>query len=355
MNDTPQEHREQNATVSTQEGILVMVMGEASNYQKWTRLWRSFLTREETNSATFAQEEEQGDIFPNNKHSQSPSFLVYASYDAPVNVSLSSCTNGDNGILDSKRCNRNTNTIFIPGTTWTQGRNKLIIEALRLESMYGKKYDYWLFLDDDVVFRRKKQYIGWNKSKTMGANKHVYWNKFMDVLKDRTLVPQKATTVSIVGGGIYDVLTNRHNATSNTDAMIAAFKREYVPYLLPYAYLSEGESQWTSQAVLFCVMWSCFKQSTYLIPDISPRNPLHRPYTRGWNISSFQKATADNYESYMPLHHMCNEEQQFHQLSDVISASSVEELDAMIPSMNSSCDVLKRRFFDWVAQETRSN
>lgn len=171
----------------------------------------------------------------------------------------------------------------------------------------------------------------------------------MHILKNRTLVPQKVTTVTLPRR-----LKRPYSVASNADAMVAAFKREYVPYLLPYANLRKGESQWTSQAVLFCVMWNCFKQSTYFAPNIHALNTAHRPYTRGGNVTSYQAATAYNYDQYMPLHSRCDEQQHFDQRSDVIKAPSLKELEALIPSMNSSCEVLKRRFFDWVAANTSS-
>jgi hypothetical protein len=38
--------------------------------------------------------------------------------------------------------------IFYPNSTWTQGKNKLREYALSLE----KKYDYYIYLDEDIVF-----------------------------------------------------------------------------------------------------------------------------------------------------------------------------------------------------------
>jgi hypothetical protein len=362
---------EQNTILLRQQGILVMVMGEACNYHRWHLLWNSFLMHEtKMESATstpfamkdnrvWSQSTTSSLHYPNvtnqEYQSKSNSFFVYASYDEPVsaaNVSLGSCTSaGDNGAMDKHKCcncsynatNTSSSTIFIPGTTWTQGRNKLIEEALHLERRFGQKYDYWLFLDDDAVFKCRN---GRGVMKNITNCNDICWNEFMNVLKDRSLVPEKATTVTLNMGR----KSKQHYAASNADAMVAAFKREYVPYLLPYATLNVGESQWTSQAVLFCVMWSCFKQSTYFIPNIRVRNKAHRPYERGWNMYSFQAATARNYDQYMPLHRGCDESKHYEQMSDVVYASSVKELDDLIPAMNQSCTVLKQHFSDWAVQ-----
>lgn len=370
MENAPEE--EQNTILLRQQGILVMVMGEACNYHRWHLLWNSFLmheTKMESAGVPFAMKDNRlwsqsttsslhhPNVTNQEYQSKSNSFFVYASYDEPVsaaNVSLSSCTSaGDNGAMDKHKCcncsynatNTSSSTIFIPGTTWTQGRNKLIEEALHLERRFGQKYDYWLFLDDDAVFRCRNGQDAVMKNITNCND--ICWNEFMDVLKDRSLVPKKATTVTLHRG---KNKSKQHFAASNADAMVAAFKREYVPYLLPYATLNVSDSQWTSQAVLFCVMWSCFRQSTYFIPNIRVRNKAHRPYERGWNISSFQAATAHNYDQYMSLHRGCDEPKHYEQMSDVVNASSVKELDDLIPAMNQSCDVLKQHFSDWAVQ-----
>lgn len=57
----------------------------------------------------------------------------------------------------------------------------------------------------------------------------------------------------------------------------------------------------------------------------------------------------------MPLHHRCDDEKHYRQKTDVVHASSVEELDALIPASNPSCDILKHRFLNWVQQESNVN
>src|SRR5581483_2861784 len=38
--------------------------------------------------------------------------------------------------------------VFMPGSTWTEGRNRLLFEA----RASGDRFDYYVFSDDDVCF-----------------------------------------------------------------------------------------------------------------------------------------------------------------------------------------------------------
>ena len=68
-------------------------------------------------------------------------------------------------------------------------------------------------------------------------------------------------------------------SVTNYDAMLVAYPRRYVPYFLPYVTLVESESQWNSQAALFCVMKSCFKSLVIYVPKLIIRKSVHRNYT----------------------------------------------------------------------------
>lgn len=329
-------------STATNSGILVMVMGQAKNYQHWTRLWNNFL-RDENESCSSRSNHPSCSTTASVVTPTSPSTrsFVYASYDKPIHDDTNSSS-----VTTSNDSNQNYNdtlhTIFIHGTTWTQGRNMMLAEAVRLERHFGKEYKYWVLLDDDVEFVCQDTSVSSND--TLYEHGQFCWNKFLNVLKnDDDLVPQKATTVVVNKGNKYMA---HHIAASNADAFVAAFKRDSVPYLLPYATLKEGESQWTSQAVLYCIMWTCLKQSTYFIPFMSAVNGKHRPYQRGRNITAYQRTAIDNYAPYLDVQH-CDEEKFFRPKTDILNATTTKELDRLIPDKNLSCDVLKTRFLDW--------
>ena len=101
--------------------IIFIVMGERKNFKVWFQR-----------------------LNINNKNHPARISFIYGSYDESVNATE------DNVICEQSNELFDCQTLFIPGTTWTQGRNRLAEEALRKEKKRGMKYDYWGFADDDV-------------------------------------------------------------------------------------------------------------------------------------------------------------------------------------------------------------
>ena len=356
-----------NKTPTTEEpastGILVMVMGEAKNYPKWNQLWSNYLVQQHVSSnSTSSLMLQSSSGVKNEKHIHHVSnnnataqmlthgihSFIYASFDEPVVGSSITTTKMPNSIdmITSK-------TIFIPGTTWTEGRNKLAEEALRNEKKLGQTYKYWVFLDEDIDFEcgvestaakdAQLNTMTENESFNNHDNEQRCWNRFLDFLNKDELVPPKVTTVTVKRGKPAMDL----EAVSKPDAIIAAFKRQSVPYLFPYATLEVGESQFTSQKILFCVMKTCLKQSAMYIPFMNVKNHEHRKYARGFNITSYLNNLFDNYNQYLDLKHCQGPEYHESHRDDVLTASSPEELNKLIPRKNISCQVLQSRFYDW--------
>jgi len=98
----------------------------------------------------------------------------------------------------------------------------------------GKEYSYWLFLDDDVEIKCNPQ-VANNKAP---LSLRECWQKVFNFISSDE-VPEKVSTIAVLRNRA--ALNNSGSvAFSNADAMFAAFKRERVPYLLPYATLQEG-------------------------------------------------------------------------------------------------------------------
>ena len=199
--------------------------------------------------------------------------FVYASYDAEIPGQGENYICEENNSSTSLDCQ----TIYIPHTTWTEGRNLLAEEALRKERHLGKEYRYWLFLDDDVNVRCKSPAV-------------ECWQQVFNFISSDE-VPDKASTISLPYGNPRDGFM----AVSNADAMFAEFKKERVPYLLPYATLQEGESEWDSQAANFCVIGSCMPSSVLFVPFVGGVNGAHRDYVRGLNLQNISATIARNY------------------------------------------------------------
>ena len=212
-----------------------------------------------------------------------------------------------------------------------------------MEKRRGKKYDYWLFLDDDVDVSCLG---GKPVEKLLG--KGSCWQKAFNFISSNN-VPENASSIALPGGLGFTAVTN-------TDAMFAAFKRSHVPYVLPYATLPEGASQWTSQAALFCIMETCMESSVALIPYIKGRNKAHRDYIRGLNIHEIRSVIAENYH---------DEETGF--LPSISGSANIsngagfigpfetkEELNDHIPLTDfEKCKPMKTRFDAWASAVIR--
>jgi hypothetical protein len=75
------------------------------------------------------------------------------------------CLRSRDFILLSYKENTSDTTIFYPKSTWTSGRNKLREYVLTLT----KKYDYYIFLDEDITFSGYSQEDGFNHFEKMIA------------------------------------------------------------------------------------------------------------------------------------------------------------------------------------------
>mmetsp|Transcript_51748 Transcript_51748/g.155306 ORF Transcript_51748/g.155306 Transcript_51748/m.155306 type:complete len:383 (-) Transcript_51748:216-1364(-) len=273
-------------------------------------------------------------------------FFVYASFDGAVNST------------DEKSCNCHRNntdlqceTIFIPGTTWTEGRNLLAEEAIREERRRGKQFTHWVFADEGVVpdCWTTKDIISKVYGRA-GYGAKSCWQRIFDYIGS-SIVPENASSISMP---LNKARPMQFQATSNADALFFAFKRDYVPYLLPYPSLRKGTSEWLSQAGLFCVINTCMKQSVAYVPYITVKNPMHRPYTRvGLDAKNLTQVVRNNYFNedlgFTPCAGFDSLGQNY-DLTAPLSPENAHTLNNLIPTQKlSSCEALKLRHESWEA------
>ncbi len=131
--------------------------------------------------------------------------------------------------------------VFLPGSSWTEGRNRLLWEARQRARRSGNDYRYYIFLDDDcrvredvALARRLKRPLTGNPFRTfeqfllewepaVGYTRYD-WQHFE---KDRAV-----------------------NLGHNIDALFNAFHRETVDFLLPYYTGFDSESWLYAQHLL---------------------------------------------------------------------------------------------------------
>lgn len=152
-------------TGPNETSIIIAVMGEAKYFQKW------YTTINKASNLS-------NDSMLKRKTNRRAVTLLYGSFDAPINTSLYSKRNE---LVNSIDCR----SIYIPKTTWTEGRNLLAQEIRLDDERLNKKYDFWVFVDDDVRLSLYGQ-----KTSDDGQG----FGSFIDYLADET--PPNATTVS---------------------------------------------------------------------------------------------------------------------------------------------------------------
>jgi hypothetical protein len=171
-------------------------------------------------------------------------------------------------ILLSFKENTPDTTIFFPGSTWTTGRNKLREYILNLKL----QYDYYIFLDEDVVFSNYSQENGFNKFEELITKyKPFIANPNLDTYYHKYILP------SVEG-----------QTTIWFDGMCNAFSNEafFSNIIFPYVDVFDNKSLWISQYIMI-ILCSLYDKEVVLFPDLKILNTIHNPYPK---IDVFKEA-----------------------------------------------------------------
>ena len=192
----------------------------------------------------------------------------------------------DHIILSFKEKAQDT-TLFYPGSTWTTGRNKLREYILNLE----KKYDYYVFLDEDVVFTHYSQEDGFNKFEELLVKYKPY-----------------IANPNIANPNLYYINHNGHlkGEAQNTvwfDGMCNAFSREAFlsNIIFPYVDLFDSRSWWMSQYVMI-ILCSLYQKEVLLFNDLYVSNICHSDYPKLDIFKETEQHVFDNIINISDLH-----------------------------------------------------
>jgi hypothetical protein len=164
-------------------------------------------------------------------------------------------------------------------------------------------------------------------------------------------LPPKATTVSVQ----WDQQRKHDNAwigVSTYDAMLNAFRRDFVPFIFPYATLEPGASEHVSQGVVWCIMMTCAPSSVVFVPNMGIKNTMHREYIRtGLTKGRIKLNIQRNYMRYMNLNPYCTKHELMDQRDWIGPFSSAREFNDHVPTpkTNDECSPIANRFSDWEA------
>lgn len=144
-------------------------------------------------------------------------------------------------------------SLYLPKSTWTEGRNALLNVAL--ESKID--YDYYIFCDDDVVFLEGS------------------WRSFeADLEKWRPAIGLPAHPYPTQHEAIHSVY--------DFDAIVNAFHRDLVRdrVLLPYIAEHDSVTWWLSQYFVIHLAGALYPNRVIKFPRTKIDNALHREYPR---------------------------------------------------------------------------
>ena len=205
-----------------------------------------------------------------------PQHFLYIIQTATKFPEIYKCLKNRNYILLSFKENTPDTTIFYPNSTWTTGRNRLREYILNMK----QKYDYYIFLDEDVVFNDYSQEDGFNKFEEL----LIKYNPF---IANPNFDGYYTTTGNILQG---DAQT-----TIWFDGMCNAFSKEafFSNIIFPYVDIFDSKSWWMSQYIMI-ILCSVYKKEVVLFPNLKVHNIIHSNYPKNNVFKETEQYVFDN-------------------------------------------------------------
>ncbi|XP_064650525.1 uncharacterized protein LOC135502017 [Lineus longissimus] len=170
--------------------------------------------------------------------------FVYLIQGTSVTILDQLVSNSDRDVLWlTYKTDSGTNYLYRQNSTWTTGRNLLLEYAVERGGRMSKKgYKYFIFLDDDVKISFTYNGRRWNGEGCCKTNDP--WRCFEQFLSAHE------PAVSYPHHIASHVFFNEKalvNLNYNVDAMMVAYHRDTLSFLMPYSTEFEAESWWASQ------------------------------------------------------------------------------------------------------------
>jgi hypothetical protein len=184
------------------------------------------------------------------------------------------CLRNRNFVLLSFKENTSDTTIFYPKSTWTTGRNKLRDYVLEQK----EEYDYYIFMDEDVVFSNYSQEDGFNKFEELIKKYNPYIanpnvDRYYNHIK---FLGEAQTTVW------YDGICNAFSKDAFNSNII-----------FPYVDIFDNESWWASQYIVI-VLCSIYNKEVVLFKNLKIINGVHSNYPKGSDFDKTHNYILDN-------------------------------------------------------------
>lgn len=215
-------------------------------------------------------------------------FLIQAKAGLPR---IYRCLKNKPHLLLSYRQETADTAIYAPDTTWTSGRNKLIehVKANRLQ------YDWYVFLDEDVVFAGMSQKAGFGMFLSILS---VVDHPIVTAAKgDYNRRCNQERLDGIVPAAMCKKGVENPRWALQTvdwfDGLFNAFSREafFNERLLPYEEKFDGQSWWASQFITILRANHIYRNRIVQCNKICVRNTQYSDYPR--NFDAFGPACRD--------------------------------------------------------------
>ena len=195
--------------------------------------------------------------------------FLYIAQTATVLPSIYDCLRKKEFILLSYKESTPDTKIFLPKSTWTTGRNALREYIIGLE----KKYDYYVFLDEDMVFSEYSQEEGFNKLEELV-------DKYRPTIANPNFVEYYKKNII---HGVEAQTTVWYDGMCNIFSKDTLFSNKIFPYIDKF----DNQSWWTSQYIMI-ILCSIYKLDIVLFNNLKIINTNHNYYPNG--ISCFKDA-----------------------------------------------------------------
>ena len=210
--------------------------------------------------------------------------LVFASYDVETpNEEFNNIPN-EVDLPNRTHCR----SMYIPNTTWTQGRNELAKAAYCVEQQLQqiRPFKYWIFADDDVDWKCPPRN---NANQTIAKRNYTMptgrcWYRYFEYVRETVYTNMKVPIVSVVFE--HQSGPNRYMFSEYYDAILNAMDRRQLHLLLPYItedqYDEEGFASWWMSAFMqIYIVTYYFPPGAFMYGYRPVTNPVHRDYPRG--------------------------------------------------------------------------
>jgi len=167
--------------------------------------------------------------------------------------------------------------IFLPNSTWTDARNKLREYAINLP----EKYDYYVFLDNDIKFKDLSHEEGFKKFEEylntykpdIGVPNYIFFEGYHC---KKTLDNIECTK---------DTVINETMPVIQFDPLMNAFSREVFlsDKIFPYDNKYDSKSWWISGYILRIKLFYYYNNKVILFNNLLIENQGHSSYPQEWN------------------------------------------------------------------------